>query len=258
MGLVQPTSAAIRVKPSISAFKKLLAGKKATLLTNQWTTVKTPQGPYQVECEAGTYSTDCLILCPGPWTNSVLEPFGIQLNLKIWQMTIGYFLVNRSDYPLWYEFGPKLYYGFPPEERGSIKVSVDEDRHIFPSPGQCNYQPDTAILDQIGTFLQNRFNGVVQPKAFNPSTCLYTVSADEQLILDRLGFHNIAIFTGDSGRAFKFTPLFGRILVDLATTGKTPYDISPFSITRPGIISSFTSSDPRLFIGLFAPRNGVA
>jgi glycine/D-amino acid oxidase-like deaminating enzyme len=35
---------------------------------------------------------------------------------------------------------------------------------------------------------------------------------------------------------FKFTPLFGRILVDLATTGQTYYDITPFSIRRPGII----------------------
>jgi monomeric sarcosine oxidase len=265
MGLVQPTSAAIRVKSSISAFKKLLAGKplsdKTTLLANQWATVKTPEGPYQVECEAGTYSTDSLILCPGPWTNSVLEPFGIQLDLKIWQMTIGYFQaeVDKYDYPLWYEFGPEenqLYYGFPADEEvpDSIKVSVDDTKHKYTTPGGCNYQPDSGVLKNISEFLQRRFHGVKKTWS-NPSTCLYTVSPDEQVTIDRLGFHNIAIYTGDSGRGFKFTPLFGRILVDLATTGKTPYDISPFSVTRPGIISSFTSRDPRLFLGLFGPRN---
>ena len=83
--------------------------------------------------------------------------------------------------------------------------------------------------------MQQRFNGV-QPTPYEPSTCLYTMSADYQMVLDRLGYHNVAIFTGASGRGFKFTPLFGRILVDLATTGQTYYDIIPFSIRRPGII----------------------
>jgi sarcosine oxidase len=72
------------------------------------------------------------------------------------------------------------------------------------------------------------------------------MSADGEMILDNLpGFQNVSIFTGGSGRAFKFTPLFGRILVDLATTGKTYYDISPFSINRPGIITGSKINPPR-------------
>ena len=59
------------------------------------------------------------------------------------------------------------------------------------------------------------------------------------------GYENVAIFTGASGRGFKFTPLCGRILVDLATTGKTYYDIRPFSITRCGIITGPNVSRPR-------------
>jgi sarcosine oxidase len=66
------------------------------------------------------------------------------------------------------------------------------------------------------------------------------------MILDNLpGYPNVAIFTGASGRGFKFTPLCGRILVDLATTGKTYYDISPFSINRPGIITGTNVNPPR-------------
>ena len=64
------------------------------------------------------------------------------------------------------------------------------------------------------------------------------------MIVDNVpGYQNVAIFTGGSGRGFKFTPLLGRILVDLATTGKTYYDISPFSINRHGIIAG-TKVDP--------------
>jgi glycine/D-amino acid oxidase-like deaminating enzyme len=57
------------------------------------------------------------------------------------------------------------------------------------------------------------------------------------MILDCLLLYpGLSIFTGASGQGFKFTPLLGRILVDLATTGQTYCNISPFSISRPGIL----------------------
>jgi monomeric sarcosine oxidase len=247
VGLVQPDSAVIRTKTSVEVFRTLAGQFGATLLTGQQAAVTTisTEGPYQVSCAAGTYSAGSLILCPSAWTNQVLQPFGLELDLTIWQMTLAYFEVDGTyDYPLWYEFGPtvsnqaQLFYGFPPDEMpGYIKASADFTNTTFTDPSQCTYTPDPAILSQLGTFLQQRFNGV-SATGTNPATCLYTMSGDNQMVLDRLGFPGVAIFTGDSGRGFKFTPLFGRILVDLATTGKTYYDISPFSITRPGIIKA--------------------
>ena len=246
VGLVQPNSAVIRAETSIAAFETLATSAGATLLSNQPATVTTisTEGPYQVSCPAGTYSAPYLVLCPGAWTNSVLQPFGLQLDLTIWQMTIAYFQADVANYsyPLWYEFGPtdqQLFYGFPPDEvPGSLKVSADFTNNKYSDPSQCTYQPDPQILSQISTFLGQRFNGV-QATPSDASTCLYTMSADAQVILDRLGgFHNVAIFSGASGRGFKFTPLFGRILVDLATVGQTYYDIKPFSLSRPGIIKS--------------------
>jgi glycine/D-amino acid oxidase-like deaminating enzyme len=108
--------------------------------------------------------------------------------------------------------------------------------HVYVDPDQCTYQPDPKILSHLGRFMPQRFNGV-SPTPTDSSTCLYTFTNDGQMILDTLPGHpNVAIFCGDSGRGFKFTPLVGRVLVDLATTGSTGYDISPLSIRRPGII----------------------
>ena len=247
--LIQQNSASIRADLSISAFNMLAYQAGATLLTNQPATIST-EGSYQVSCPAGTYSAKHLILCPGAWTNSVLQPFNLQLSLHIWQMTVAYFSADTTNYayPLWYEFGPtpqQLFYGFPPAEYpGAIKVSLDSTNNIYTDPSQCTYQPDPNILSSIGGFLQQRFNGV-QPTPQNPTTCLYTMAHDGEMILDLLpGYPNVAIFTGGSGRGFKFTPLFGRILVDLAITGKTYYDISPFSIDRAGIIPGINVNPP--------------
>jgi len=265
IALVQPNSAVIRTRESIAAFHQLATSEGATLLKNQRAAVATRKGMYQVTCPAGTYIAPHLILAPSAWTNHLLKSFGIQLNLTIWQMTVAYFQaeVNNFDYPLWYEFGPPkqreasmlprmhmtqcndeiiqdLFYGFPPDENpGYIKASADFAYcyNKYTDPDQCTYRPDPEILKQLGRFLQGRFNGVSPTPTEPPSTCLYTFSADGQMVLDALPGHpNVAIFTLDSGRGFKFTPLVGRVLVDLATRSSTGYDISPLSINRPGII----------------------
>ncbi len=251
VGLMQPNSAVIRADRSILAFESLARKAGAVLVKDQPTAISTisTEGPYRVTCPAGVYTAPQLILCPGAWTNKLLKPFNIQLNLTIWQMTVAYFRANVSKfkYPMWYEFGPpagpnaqqQLFYGFPPDEvPGHLKVSADFTNNIYTDPDDCTYQPDPKVLSALGAFLTQRFNGVSAQPA-QASTCLYTMTPDAQMILDRLpGYHNISIFTGGSGRGFKFTPLFGRILVELATSGKTYYDISPFSITRSGIIKS--------------------
>jgi monomeric sarcosine oxidase len=247
LGLVQRTSAVIRAASSLLAFDTLATRAGATVLDHQPATITTPTptGPYRVSCPAGTYVARRLILCPGAWANQALLPFRLQLNLSIWQMTVAYFPADttRYAYPLWYEFGAAepgnqgLFYGFPPDEHpGTIKVSADFTNTIYTSPEQCTYKPDPALLALLQRFLVQRFNGV-RATPEHAATCLYTMSSDGQMILDRLpGFASIAIFAGDSGRAFKFTPLFGRILVELATSGSTDYAIKPFSITRPGIV----------------------
>ena len=273
VGLSQPNSAVIRVQESLGAFVDLARSAGAVLLTGQQARITgmVPGGPYQVSCQAGTVRAKHLVLCPSAWTNRVLQPFGLQLNLSIWQMTLAYFAADtaRLDYPLWYEFGgppaqPRperrsfphrlhapgaapavgdamphdLFYGFPAtDEPNLIKVSADFTNSVFADPSQCSYTPDPAILQEIGAFLQKRFYGV-QPEAQLAKTCLYTMSSDYQMILDQLPGHpNVAIFSGDSGRGFKYTPLFGRILVDLATSGRRDYDITPFSIERNGVIT---------------------
>jgi monomeric sarcosine oxidase len=262
IGLVQPNSAVIRTRDSIAAFHQLATSEGATLLTNQRAAVTTSKGLYRVVCPAGSYSSPHLILAPSAWTNHLLKPFNVELDLSIWQMTVAYFQadVKRFEYPFWYEFGQpeprksskprmhmtkldgeteqNLFYGFPPDEKpGYIKASADFAFCKFTDPNLLTYQPDQEILSQLGGFLQERFNGV-SSVATDPTTCLYTMSSDFQMVLDTLPGHpNVAIFTGDSGRGFKFTPLIGRSLVDLATTGSTGYDISPLSIMRPGIIA---------------------
>ena len=52
-----------------------------------------------------------------------------------------------------------------------------------------------------------RIPGVV-PSVVAPETCLYSLTPDEDFVLDRVG--NIVIGVGFSGHGFKFGPLLGE------------------------------------------------
>jgi sarcosine oxidase len=56
---------------------------------------------------------------------------------------------------------------------------------------------------------------------------------DGDFILDRLPESpRIIVASPCSGHGFKFAPVIGEILADLAVTGRTDYDISRFSLKR--------------------------
>jgi sarcosine oxidase len=66
-------------------------------------------------------------------------------------------------------------------------------------------------------------------------TCRYTMTPDGDFIVDRLpGARAIIVASPCSGHGFKFAPVLGEILADLATAGTTGHDISRFRLARFG------------------------
>ena len=64
-------------------------------------------------------------------------------------------------------------------------------------------------------------------------TCLYTITPDEDFVLDRVG--QLVVASPCSGHGFKFVPLFGRALADLAMGAEPPFDRSAFRVDRPAL-----------------------
>jgi sarcosine oxidase len=66
-------------------------------------------------------------------------------------------------------------------------------------------------------------------------TCLYTMTPDHDFIVDRMpDAPNIVVASACSGHGFKFAPVLGEVLADLATKGETQHDISRFRLGRAG------------------------
>lgn len=249
VGLIQKNSAVIQARSALHAFYNLAKSAGANLVedspasicdmsdSGKIITIKTP---------AGHYRASSLILAPGVWTNEIVAPLKVQFDLTIWQMTVGYYKVDNPNlsYPFWYEFGESaiagqgLYYGFPvgTDYEGCIKASCDFTFSQYDKVQNCSRTVDPKLLELISAHLTKRFHGINPSPAYS-STCMYTMSKDYRMILGLLpGYKNIAILTGESGRAFKYAPVFGRILNNLLSGGDSMYEIDSISINRPGII----------------------
>ena len=64
-------------------------------------------------------------------------------------------------------------------------------------------------------------------------TCLYTMMPDGDFLIDRLpGCPQVIVASPCSGHGFKFAPVIGEILADLAVDGTTAHDIARFGFSR--------------------------
>ena len=69
-------------------------------------------------------------------------------------------------------------------------------------------------------------------RAVAAATCLYTMSPDGHFVIDRMpGCARTWIACGFSGHGFKFMPVVGEAMADLATQGETRLPIGFLGIT---------------------------
>ncbi len=245
-GISQPSGASVDVARTLRTLYDGAVRRGASLLAHCPASVIDPRPgarSYRIDTPRGRYTATSLIMAPGACSNVLLAPFGLAVELSIWQMTGAYFQVEQAlRWPMWCEFGPTVdgvaqhFYGFPPLERpGQIRLGCEFSYRQHSDARRCSGLPDQRIVAGLSAFVGQRFHGV-SAEPLDASTCLHSISADGQMVLDSLPGHpNVALLCADGGRAFQFTPLFGRILVQLATRGRSSYNIDAFSIRRDGI-----------------------
>ena len=76
---------------------------------------------------------------------------------------------------------------------------------------------DTEYLKKfLEKFIAEKFPGV-EPRVSLEESCMYTMTPDENPVIDTVPGTNIVIGVGFSGTGFKLGPVTGAMLADLAT-----------------------------------------
>lgn len=202
-----------------------------------------------------TIKADNAVIAAGPWTNSVLESAGLpKLNVKVWEIQWAHYRVKKSvaaSIPQAFHFRKGqskedggLYYVFPASATESLKnASGDEDEDYtyvkvgvdFQSGGDLegmetfDYQGSQKVLDLMDGWVAEHLPDVED--RVESFTSPYTMTDDSYFVMDKVS-DKVAVFSGGSGRAFKFGPLIGDCMASLITGEDSPVELERFSASR--------------------------
>jgi sarcosine oxidase len=146
---------------------------------------------------------------------------------------------DAARLPVFIEWSDAMVYGLPVLGSGAHAGTCKVSHHI-PGPPFDGYDPgaaptpggepdDPALLAVLTDAVRRLLPGL-DPTPVASERCVYDNSADADFVLDRVG--NVVVGCGTSGHGFKFGPLLGELLADLADGTTPPIDLRPFRLDR--------------------------
>jgi sarcosine oxidase len=121
-------------------------------------------------------------------------------------------------------------YGLPVPGSALYKIGIHPSGAAV-DPDAQDQSPDQRLAGQLADAAKRYLPGY-DPEPVSVERCIYDNSPDEDFVLDRVG--NVVIGSGTSGHGFKFGPLLGEWLADLATG-----TIGPAGAMDPGLRDRF-------------------
>ena len=237
VALYEEGAGLLRPERAIAAHLRLAATAGAVLRTGvtalSWTA---GVGGVTVSTDDGELAADRLVLAPGAWAPGLVR---LRVPLRVQRRVQHYWRPADSDAfainacPIWiWEFGSgEAAYGLPSVD-GEVKAALHHgDEAVDPNAGAAPARPEETVA--MRDWLATHVPGLAAGQWIGSKPCLYTLTPDEHFVLGPHPEHaSVAVACGFSGHGFKFTPVVGEILADLATTGATPHPIAIFDPAR--------------------------
>jgi sarcosine oxidase len=187
------------------------------------------------------YRARRVVICVDAWTTDLLSSLYASLPLTVTLEQVTYFAPREPErfapgrLPLWIWMDDPSYYGFPCYGEPTVKAAQDcGGPEVSGDDRTFDARPDR--IARLAAFMDTVLPGSGAP--VRSKTCLYTLTPDRDFVLDSVPGHEAVLVGLGAAHGMKFAPTFGRLLADLATTGTTDADISPFAIDRPALTRS--------------------
>lgn len=199
-------------------------------------------GEVDIVTDSGTVRCGSVVICADGWTNRLLGPLGHRVSMVTTQEQVSYFPTADLDdlrpgrFPVWIWMDDPSFYGFPtfgpPEVADRLKGSEDCGGPTV-DPDTRAFEADSGMERRLSSFMAE----LVGDRFGRPSTttCLYTLTADRDFVVDRLPDHpNVCVGLG-AAHGFKFAAWFGQTLASLVAGAAPGPELAPFRLDRPGL-----------------------
>ncbi len=183
------------------------------------------------------YEIDRVIIAPGPWADNAFAALGLPRPCPITPVVKSncwFALRDGANFTIPFALedeGSDFFYAIPKPQGGAIKIGAHHDGRILNDPDD-DRRPDETETNDIAAFVADYLPGV-NPSVQKQIECLYEKSPDGDFVIDLTAEdHRIAYAIGLSGHGFKFAPVIGEILADMAQDAPTPKDAAFLSSSR--------------------------
>lgn len=195
-------------------------------------------GSVRVRAGSRTWRVAKLIVTAGPWAWRMLPAHpaaaGVGRLLITWFPTAAPELFTANRFPTFSRIMEGHHvYGFPSLWHGSVRVGLAGPREFLTGPEDLDARvvPE-AELEVVSRLVEQGFPDLL-PRVVRASVHVDGYSRDGQPVVGGIGESgDVVVAAGCSGRGFKMAPVIGRVLVDLATTGRSTYDIGAWAPGR--------------------------
>jgi len=238
VGVYEPRAGYLLVEECVRAHLEAAQAKGAELLLDTEVLGWSANGhEVRVQTTRGDFQASRLIVTAGAWATKVLSDLSMKLSVR--RKSLFWFDSPSTKYDLasgcpiyLYELSEGVFYGFPKLDARGIKAGEHTGGIVVSDPLSVDREIVASEQMAIEQFLKSHLPEV-SSRVTDHTVCLYTMSPDEHFIVDRhLAHANVAFAAGLSGHGFKFGPVLGRVLVDLALDGGTSLPIDILSLAR--------------------------
>ncbi|MBI3117871.1 MAG: N-methyl-L-tryptophan oxidase [Candidatus Hydrogenedentes bacterium] len=188
------------------------------------------RGQVEVVTDTLTVRGGALVLAGGPWSNEALLrtnlPLQVVRKVQLWYRFPGMETCVPPEVPAFYFDLPYgAIYGFPVYGPDGMKVACHTGGEPVAGPESVCRELRAADEGPLLHFFRDVFPGVTFRRS-RYSVCMYTNTPDGNFVLDlHPEQERVCLAAGFSGHGFKFAPVVGEIMADLALEGKTVHPI---------------------------------
>jgi sarcosine oxidase len=241
VGYYEPGAGALRPERCVAAHLARARAHGATVRTGETVLrIGTTGLDVEVTTDVATYTAGAAIVTTGAWLPGLLgAPFDKLLTIH--RQVLYWFEPNNLA-----PFGPArfpvfiwihgdgdgdYFYGLPLFS-DAIKLATEQYvETVHPDRVRRDVSP-AEIATMYAAHVRDRMVGV-SGRCARTEVCLYTTTPDSRFIVDRHPeSERVIVASPCSGHGFKHSAALGEALAELATSGQSQLDVTPFSLAR--------------------------